>query len=153
MIRRKFLKNAAAGLPVVFIPSLIASCESENKSSGKSIIVVGGGISGLAAGRKTETMSDTEIVNEVMNHLRDIYGSNIPEPKSMLRTKWQTNENTLGAYSYTAMGTEMRHFDDLATAINDKIFFAGEHTHIEYFSTVHGAYLSGLREADKIMAL
>ena len=104
-------------------------------------------------GRKTETMTDTEIINEVMNHLRDIYGSNIPKPKSMLRTKWQTNENTLGAYSYTAVDTEMQHFDDLAASINDKIFFAGEHTHIAYFSTVHGAYLSGLREADKIIAL
>jgi monoamine oxidase len=59
----------------------------------------------------------------------------------------------LGAYSYTAVGTEMRHFDDLAESVNDKLFFAGEHTEVDYFSTVHGAYLSGLREADKITDL
>jgi monoamine oxidase len=47
----------------------------------------------------------------------------------------------------------MQHFDDLAEAINDKVFFAGEHTHIDYYSTVHGAYLSGIREADKIIQL
>jgi monoamine oxidase len=47
----------------------------------------------------------------------------------------------------------MQHFDDLAIAIRNKVFFAGEHTHIDYYSTVHGAYLSSIREADKIIAL
>lgn len=103
--------------------------------------------------RQTETMTDAQIIAEIMAHLRDIYGKNIPNPTNMLRTKWQTNENAFGAYSYTAVGTEMRHFDDLAEEVNDKLFFAGEHTEIDYFSTAHGAYLSGLREADKIIAL
>ena len=104
-------------------------------------------------GRQTETMTDTEIITEIMAHLKDIYGNNIPNPTKMLRTKWQTNENSFGAYSYTAVGTEMKHFDDLAEEVSDRLFFAGEHTNADYFSTVHGAYLSGLREADKIIAL
>lgn len=104
-------------------------------------------------GRQTETMSDAEIISEIMAHLKDIYGNSIPNPTKMLRTKWQTNENSFGAYSYTAVGTEMKHFDDLAEEVADKLFFAGEHTNADYFSTVHGAYLSGLREADKIIAL
>lgn len=103
--------------------------------------------------RQTETMTDAQITNEIMVHLKDIYGNNIPNPTNLLRTKWQTNENSFGAYSYTAVGTEMRHFDDLAEEVNDKLFFAGEHTEIDYFSTAHGAYLSGIREADKIIAL
>jgi monoamine oxidase len=103
--------------------------------------------------RQTETMTDAQIINEIMAHLKDIYGNNIPNPTNMLRTKWQTNENAFGSYSYTAVGTEMKHFDDLAEAINDKLFFGGEHTEIDYFSTAHGAYLSGIREADKIIAL
>jgi monoamine oxidase len=98
-------------------------------------------------------MTDAQIISEIMTHLKDIYGNNIPNPTNLLRTKWQTNENTFGAYSYTAVGTEMQHFDDLAEEINDKLFFAGEHTEIDYFSTAHGAYLSGIREADKIIAL
>lgn len=103
--------------------------------------------------RQTETMTDAEITSEIMAHLKDIYGNSIPNPTKMLRTKWQTNENSFGAYSYTAVGTEMKHFDDLAEEISDKLFFAGEHTNADYFSTVHGAYLSGLREADKIINL
>ena len=103
--------------------------------------------------RQTETMTDAQVIDEIMAHLRDIYGSSIPNPTNMVRTKWQGNENSFGAYSYTAIGTEMQHFDDLAEEVNDKLFFAGEHTEADYFSTVHGAYLSGLREADKIIAL
>jgi monoamine oxidase len=103
--------------------------------------------------RQTETMTDLQVIDEIMVHLRDIYGNNIPNPTNLVRTKWQTNENSFGAYSYTAIETEMQHFDDLAEEINDQLFFAGEHTEIDYFSTVHGAYLSGIREADKIIAL
>ena len=103
--------------------------------------------------RQTETMTDAQIINEIMSHLKDVYGNSIPNPTNMLRTKWQTNENAFGSYSYTAVGTEMRHFDDLAEEINDKVFFGGEHTNVDYFSTAHGAYLSGIREADKIIAL
>ena len=103
--------------------------------------------------RQTETMTDAQIVTEIMLHLKDIYGNNIPNPTNMLRTKWQTNENAFGAYSYTAVETEMQHFDDLAEEINDKLFFAGEHTEADYFSTAHGAYLSGIREANKIIDL
>lgn len=103
--------------------------------------------------RKTEIMTDAQVIDEIMSHLKDIYGNKIPNPTNMLRTKWQSNENSFGAYSYTAVGTEMQHFDDLAEEIDNKVFFAGEHTEIDYFSTAHGAYLSGIREADKIIDL
>lgn len=103
--------------------------------------------------RQTETMTDAQIIDEIMVHLKDMYGNNIPNPTNLLRTKWQNNENTFGAYSFTAVGTEMKHFDDLAEEVGNKLFFAGEHTSRDYFSTVHGAYLTGIREADKIIAL
>lgn len=103
--------------------------------------------------RQTESMTDEQLIAEIMSHLKDIYGSDIPNPSAFLRTRWQSNENSFGAYSYTALGTEMHHFDDLAEQINDKIFFGGEHTNVDYFSTAHGAYLSGIREATKIIDL
>lgn len=103
--------------------------------------------------RQTETMTDAQVIEEIMAHLRDMYGDNIPAPTHMLRTKWNTNENTYGSYSFTAVSTEMRHFDDLAEEVSNKLFFAGEHTEVDYFSTAHGAYLSGIREATKIIDL
>ncbi|HUN21698.1 MAG TPA: FAD-dependent oxidoreductase [Anaerolineales bacterium] len=103
--------------------------------------------------RQTESMTDAQVIDEIMLHLRDIYGTSVPNPANFLRTKWQSNQNSFGSYSYTAVGTVMQHFNDLANAVNNKLFFAGEHTEIDYFSTAHGAYLSGLREADKVIAL
>lgn len=103
--------------------------------------------------RKTETMTDDAIVAEIMSHLKDIYGTSTPEPTHFLRTKWGNNQNTYGAYSFTAVETQMSHFDDLAEEVENKLFFAGEHTEADYFSTVHGAYISGIREANKIINL
>jgi len=35
--------------------------------------------------------------------------------------------------------------------VGDRLFFAGEATIKEYYATVHGAYLSGVREARRII--
>ena len=101
----------------------------------------------------TETMTDDQINSEVMAQLKTIYGNSIPNPTTMLRTKWGQNINTFGAYSFATNGTTSADFDTMATEINNKLFFAGEHTERDYRGTVHGAYLSGIREADKIIAL
>jgi monoamine oxidase len=85
--------------------------------------------------------------------LKNIYGSNIPNPNGLLRTKWSQNINAYGAYSYATNGTTTADFDTLAKAVNNRLFFAGEHTSRDYRGTVHGAYLSGIREADKIINL
>lgn len=101
----------------------------------------------------TESMSDSQITTEIMAHLKSIYGSGIPNPTNMLRTKWASNSNSFGAYSFATTGTTTKDFDTLAIAVGNKLFFAGEHTSKDYRGTVHGAYLSGVREADKVIAL
>jgi monoamine oxidase len=101
----------------------------------------------------TETMSDPQIISEIMSHLKNIYGNSIPNPSNMLRTKWRQNINSFGAYSFAANNTTSDDFDILAQSVNNKVFFAGEHTSRDYRGTVHGAYLSGIREAEKIFKL
>ena len=101
----------------------------------------------------TESMIDSQVINEIMLNLKSIYGNNIPNPTNFLRTKWGQNINSFGAYSYATNGSTSADFDTLANEVNNKIFFAGEHTQREYRGTVHGAYLSGIREADKIILL
>ncbi|MGF1596023.1 MAG: FAD-dependent oxidoreductase [Acidimicrobiales bacterium] len=99
--------------------------------------------------RASETSSDEEIIELAMTHLRDIYGDDVPVPTAMLRSAWATDPFTLGAYSFTSVTTEMEHFDRIAAPVG-RVHFAGEHTHRQYFSTVHGAYLSGRRAAAEI---
>ncbi|TAE37563.1 MAG: FAD-binding protein [Sphingobacteriales bacterium] len=101
----------------------------------------------------TESMTNNQIINEIMLNLKSIYGNSIPNPINFLRTKWGQNINSFGAYAYPTNGSTSANFDTLANEINNKIFFAGEHTEREYRGTVHGAYLSGIREADKIINL
>ena len=100
---------------------------------------------------KTELMSEKEVITVIMEQLKSIYGENIPNPTKMLRTKWKSNKYSFGAYSfvpYTAKSLDFKVFEE---SINNKIYFAGEHTSIKYRGTVHGAYLSGIREAKKII--
>jgi len=101
----------------------------------------------------TETMSDSALISEIMLHLKQIYGSSIPEPTAFRRTQWGQHPYTFGAYSYATNGTTSADFDLLAEALNDRVFFAGEHTNRAYRGTTHGAYLSGIREAEKIIDL
>ncbi|MDX1640911.1 MAG: FAD-dependent oxidoreductase [Balneolaceae bacterium] len=101
----------------------------------------------------TESMSDSDVINEIMIHLQSIYGSSVPNPTNMLRTKWGQNINSYGAYSFATNGTTSADFDTLSESVNNKLFFAGEHTIRDYRGTVHGAYLSGIREADRIIDL
>jgi monoamine oxidase len=101
---------------------------------------------------QSELLSDAEIIDEIMNHLKKIYGNSIPNPKSMLRTKWAQNEFTYGAYSFATNGTTSQDFDSLTSVVDNKVYFAGEHTNKDYRGTVHGAYLSGVSQAAKIIA-
>jgi phytoene dehydrogenase-like protein len=58
MQRRKFLKKSLKGLPLILVtPSLLSSCdndENNRKQNGKSVIIIGAGISGLAAAKKLQ---------------------------------------------------------------------------------------------------
>ena len=101
----------------------------------------------------TESLTDAQVTDEIMTHLKSIYGNAIPNPVKMIRTKWQSDENTKGSYSFATNGIRTSAFDDLAEPLNNRIFFAGEHTHRAYRGTVHGAYLSGIREANRIIDL
>lgn len=44
-------------------------------------------------------------------------------------------------------------YDLMASPVENKVFFAGEATCRNYPATVHGALLSGLREATRILEL
>jgi monoamine oxidase len=103
--------------------------------------------------QQTEAMTDSEITDEIMLHLKAIYGNAIPVPTQILRTKWGQNPYSYGSYSYATAGVSTDAYNILADAVSNRVFFAGEHTSQQYRGSVHGAYLSGIREADKIISL
>lgn len=101
----------------------------------------------------TEQMTDAQLSQEITAHLRSIYGNSAPEPTRLRRTRWSQEPHIGGAYTFVPNGGRSADLDAVAQPLNNRIFFAGEHTHRDYRGTVHGAYLSGVREADRIIDL
>ena len=101
-------------------------------------------------GRAIESRTDEEIVTAAMDVLRTIYGSEIPEPEAWQITRWASDPFAYGSYSFAAVGANQKTRERLAQPVNDRLFFAGEATSAHYPSTVHGAYLSGVRAAKEI---
>lgn len=110
----------------------------------------------LAAGspaRGLEPLADGEIVSQTVGILRRLFGSAIPDPTGQIMTRWHSDPFARGSYSYAPLGAQRGDREQLAEPIGDRLFFAGEATHPTKSATVHGAYLTGLREADRIAKL
>jgi polyamine oxidase len=103
------------------------------------------GLRGGANARAREADSDEQTVAQLVAALR------APEPTGMLVTRWAADPFARGSYSFLAVGSSPDDQEALAAPVGDRLSFAGEATHEEFFATVHGAYLSGLREADRIL--
>ncbi len=97
-----------------------------------------------------ETKSDAELAEDMMVPLRRIYGVGIPDPIQTLVSRWRSDPFAQGSYSYATPETRKKHFRRFETVVEDRLAFAGEHTHHKYRSTVHGAYLSGLRAVEAL---
>lgn len=104
-----------------------------------------------------ENVSDDVIVGRSLVVLKGIFGNNaVPQPKETLVTRWRADPWARGSYSFVAAGSSGNDYDLMATPVSHtsgglpRLFFAGEHTIRNYPATVHGALLSGLREAGRI---
>lgn len=73
--------------------------------------------------------------------------------KKLIRSFWARNDFVLGSYTFPKVGCPAAAVRDLASpvpsALKPTLCFAGEATHSEFYSTMHGAVESGLREADR----
>jgi lysine-specific histone demethylase 1 len=107
----------------------------------------------LFAGNAAHELENEELDNiltDTMNALRNIFGSDIPNPVKYLKTNWFSDPFATGTYSYIKVGSTGNDMDTLSMPVEEKLFFAGEATWRCHPSTVLGALLSGLREAGRI---
>ena len=118
------------------------------KYTGHSLLVA---LTGGDFARSLETKSNGRIVGDVMNVLRKIYGASIPDPDRVAVTHWGTDRFAHGSYSHVPVGATDKGYDVLAEPVaNGTLLFAGEATHRRYPGTVHGDFLSGVREAQRV---
>ena len=103
------------------------------------------------AGERNELRSDQELVACLMVCLREMYGTSAPEPSGHLVTRWNQDPFSLGSYSYVPVGSRQSLRRQIGMPVAGRVFFAGEATSQFFPSTVHGAFLSGVRAAYEIM--
>lgn len=100
--------------------------------------------------RAIEKKSEEEVIREAQDVLRKIYGSKVSKLQAYRITRWASDPFSGGAYSHVPLGATPADYDALAEPVDQRVFFAGEATHRKYPGTVHGAFLSGIREAERI---
>jgi N1-acetylpolyamine oxidase len=108
-----------------------------------------------------ESHSDERARDLIHNSLRTWLGKEPPRPVGVHVTRWASDEFSRGSYSHmiaglseTAHRVEFQQAEEVSNAKKNEdasLGFAGEHTSRNHFATVHGALISGWREAGRII--
>ncbi|XP_062257224.1 peroxisomal N(1)-acetyl-spermine/spermidine oxidase-like [Platichthys flesus] len=118
---------------------------------------------GWIAGHESEhmeTLTEQEVTHAVTQLIRRFTGNPTISPRRVLRSQWFHDPWTCGSYSYPGKGCSEQDLENMREPLPVKgsqskplqVLFAGEATHPCYYSTVHGALLSGRREADRLIS-
>ncbi|XP_033956157.1 peroxisomal N(1)-acetyl-spermine/spermidine oxidase-like isoform X1 [Pseudochaenichthys georgianus] len=124
---------------------------------------------GWIAGHESEymeTLSEQEVTHTMTQlihstlRLTVCLGNPTVTPRRALRSQWFHDPWTCGSYSYPGKGCSVQDLENMMEPLPTdgsllqplQVLFAGEATHTCYFSTVHGALLTGWREADRLIS-
>ena len=125
-----------------------------HKITGKPILIFMFG--GESAFDVDEDWQDKDLVEECMSVLRKVSKTPPPPPLDYIVTRWGQDPYARMCFSYvppnvdgsealTALGEPL-----LSSEGRPMVLFAGEHTTPFHPSTIHGAFLSGIREACRL---
>ncbi|MGE0746287.1 MAG: flavin monoamine oxidase family protein [Rhodospirillales bacterium] len=110
--------------------------------SGLAIGYVGG-----SAASELEALGPAGMAAHALDELAAIFGSAIRQRVTgAATTAWESDPWIRGGYT-AALPGEAHRRADLAAPFDERVFLAGEACSPEFFSTAHGAYLSGVAVA------
>lgn len=110
------------------------------------------GYFGGALARDLEEAGDAEAEAFALDELCALLGSGFRRRAGLLvRTRWGREAYVRGSYAYARPGAADRRAA-LAAPVGGRLFFAGEATSPDAFTTARGAYESGRRAADEVLA-
>ncbi|RTL54026.1 MAG: FAD-dependent oxidoreductase [Bradyrhizobiaceae bacterium] len=111
------------------------------------------GFFGGSFARQLGDKSATALADEAIEEVVSLLGADIRNKLHVLgSSRWAHDEFALGSYSHALPG----HAGDraiLAAPVDGRLFFAGEATSPNFFTTAHGAQESGVRAAEEILAM
>ncbi|XP_010551427.1 PREDICTED: probable polyamine oxidase 2 isoform X2 [Tarenaya hassleriana] len=114
-----------------------------HKATGHSVLVY------MPAGqlaKDIEKLSDEAAADFAFMQLKKILPDSSP-PVQYLVSRWGSDINSLGSYSYDIVGKPHEFYEQLRVPV-DNLFFAGEATSMSYSGSVHAAYSTGLMAAE-----
>ncbi|KAM8934022.1 peroxisomal N(1)-acetyl-spermine/spermidine oxidase-like [Pelodytes ibericus] len=122
-----------------------------------------GWITGRAA-EHMETLSEQEVGDACVSLLKRFTGWTVTDLRGVLRSTWHSNPYIRGSYTNVPVGVdaikEQTALEEPLPSTHQKnklkplqVLFAGEATHTNFYTTTHGAYLTGVREAERILKL
>ncbi|XP_071978400.1 peroxisomal N(1)-acetyl-spermine/spermidine oxidase-like [Engystomops pustulosus] len=123
-----------------------------------------GWITGLAA-EHMETLPESEVGDVCVRLLKKFTGWPVTELRGVLRSTWHSNPYIRGSYTNVPVGVDaVKEQRALAEPLPStyqrksvrkplQVLFAGEATHPNFYTTTHGAFMSGVREAERLIKL
>lgn len=107
---------------------------------------------GFACGRDVDKIGnhDDEVIDDACRALKVVAGR-IPQPRAGKIVRWSGDGRS--AYSYVRVGGRPDARVMLAQPVEPTLVFAGEATSERYPATTHGAYLSGVEAAKRLVDL
>eukprot|EP00794_Sanderia_malayensis_P016722 gene16722-18416_t len=101
---------------------------------------------------RIESLTKEDVMEEIMNILRTLYGDNIPYPTDIVIPKWNKNALFYGSYSYLPKNVVHEDFVALRASVGP-MHFAGEALHEVYQGYLHGAYFEGINKANDVIQM
>ncbi|CAJ1067564.1 peroxisomal N(1)-acetyl-spermine/spermidine oxidase-like [Xyrichtys novacula] len=106
-----------------------------------------------------ETLTEQQLKQSLTALFRTFTGDQSVMPKRILRTQWFSDPWTCGSYCHPAIGCSAKDLENMMEPLPTResqsqplqVLFAGEATHPFFYSTVHGALITGWREADRLI--
>jgi monoamine oxidase len=113
-------------------------------------------IEGFFGGRYAQALEDAgdgAIAAASIDEIASFLGNDIRRKLTPLReSRWAHDPFARGSYSHALPG-QAHQRAVLAAPVDDRLFFAGEATSLNFFSTAHGAHDSGERAAREALAV
>ena len=105
------------------------------------------GFPGSDSARHMESLAARAVLAVSSAALRDMFGAATPAPIAAQVTRWERDQLAGGSYSFYAVHSSPTDREALAMPeAEGALRFAGEACSMDYFGTVHGAFISGQSE-------
>lgn len=91
---------------------------------------------------------DVQVRSRIVQILQSVFPSATINVLQMYRSSWTTNPFSMGSYTFFGSGYSLSQDWNNVKATVGRLYWAGEHTRVDFPATVHGAMFSGTDAAN-----